>query len=117
MRTAADRYERGSMSVLVTLRMRADPKKIEEYAASDPGRMEAITDIAKRHGLIAHRFYGTDGHLMVVDEWPDRESFEAFFQEAMGQIQPMMEAAGVREPPHTEFWETLETHDKVGWGA
>jgi hypothetical protein len=42
--------------------------------------MQGILEAAKRHGLIAHRFYGSDdgGSLMVLDEWPDRQSFESF---------------------------------------
>jgi hypothetical protein len=35
-------------------------------------------ETAKKHGLIAHRFYGSEdgSKVLVVDEWPDRQSFE-----------------------------------------
>jgi hypothetical protein len=42
------------------------------------------------HGLIAHRWYGADGEFMAIDEWPDAESFQAFFDEAQPDIGPVM---------------------------
>lgn len=47
------------MSVILTLSVSGDPHKLEEHAASDPGAMKAILESAKRHGLIAHRLYGS----------------------------------------------------------
>jgi hypothetical protein len=106
------------MSVIMTLRMSGDPKRLEERAAAEPGAIRAISDRAKRHGLIAHRFYGSDdGEIMVVDEWPDRAGFEAFFEEARGEIEPLMQAAGVSGEPQVTFWRKLESRDEVGWGA
>jgi hypothetical protein len=39
-------------------------------------------DVAKRNGLIAHRWYGSDGEFMAVVEWPDEQSFQAFMEQA-----------------------------------
>ena len=103
------------MSVIMTLSLAGDPKKIEEHAASDPAGMQAIVDSAKAHGLIAHRFYGADGEIMVVDEWPDEQSFLAFFEENGERIAPLMQAAGVTSEPQPKFWRKLETHDDYGW--
>jgi hypothetical protein len=106
------------MSVMLTLRMSGDPKRLEERAAADPDAIRAISDRAKEHGLIAHRFYGSDDNqIMVVDEWPDAASFHAFFEAAGGEIQPLMQAAGVTGEPQITFWRKLESHDEVGWGA
>ncbi len=52
---------------------------------------------------------------MVVDEWPDAQSFQRFFEEMAPQIGPMFEAVGVTEEPRPTFWRKLETHDDVGW--
>ena len=106
------------MSVLMTLTVDADPAKLEEIGASDPDRMTAILDQAKEHGLIAHRFYGSDdGRVMVVDEWDSAESFQSFFSEQGEQIGGMMAEAGVTAEPRPEFWRVLDTPDKYGWGA
>lgn len=106
------------MSVLMTLWAQGDASKLEEWAASHQEQMQQIVERASSHGLIAHRFYGSDdGQVMVVDEWPDQQSFETFFSETRELIQPMMDAAGVTSEPRTAFWRTLETHDKFGWGA
>ena len=71
----------------------------------------------KRNGLIAHRWYGSDGEFMAVDEWPDQESFQAFMEQAQPDIGPVMEAAGVTSQPSVTLWRTLDTGDAVGWGA
>jgi len=104
------------MSVIMTLSLPGDPKKLEEHAASDPAGMQTILESAKAHGLIAHRFYGTDaGEIMVVDEWPDEQSFLTFFEENGERIGPLMQAAGVTTEPQPKFWRRLETPDVYGW--
>jgi len=106
------------MSVLMTVVAKGDPKKLEEHAASDPAAMRAILEAAKGHGLIAHRFYGSEaGQLMVLDEWPDAQSFQSFFEENAGRIMPMFQAAGVTAEPQPTFWRELDSHDAYGWGA
>ena len=81
------------MSVIMTLRVPGDPKAVERMAQEDPERMQRITGLAKSHGLIAHRFYGSENQLLVIDEWPDAESFQRFFAEAEADVGPMMQAA------------------------
>lgn len=104
------------MSVIMTLQMQGDPDRLEAYAAENEDSMRGIADKAKQHGLIAHRFYGSDdGQIMVVDEWPDMQSFQRFFEEMAPQIGPMFGAVGVTEEPRPTFWRKLETHDEVGW--
>lgn len=104
------------MSVIMTLRAKADPNKLEQLAAQDPDRMRSIAEKAKQSGLIAHRFYGSDdGEIMVVDEWPDAESFYGFFEANRGAIEPMMAEAGISSEPVITMWRKLDTHDEVGW--
>jgi hypothetical protein len=81
--------------------------------------MQDILEVAKRHGLIAHRFYGSDdgASLMVLDEWPDRQSFESFFQEQESEIRPMFEAARVTTQIEPKVWRELATQGAYGWGA
>ena len=105
------------MSVIVTVLTKGDPKQVEEYAAANADAMQAIIESAKGHGVIAHRFYGGDGQVLVIDELPDADSFQTFFQENGDRIGPIMQAAGAQGPPEINIWEKLETHDDVGWGA
>ena len=106
------------MPIIMTLRAKGDPSKMEQAASSDPDRMRSIADQAKEHGLIAHRFYGSeDGQIMVVDEWPDAQSFQSFFEAEQSRIQPLMQEAGISSEPEVTFWRKLETGDDVGWGA
>jgi hypothetical protein len=106
------------MSVIMTLWAQGDPKKLEEHAASNADTMDSILESAKGHGLIAHRFYGSDdGQILVLDEWPDEQSFRSFFEENMETIGPMMQAAGATSEPQPRFWRKLQTNDDYGWGA
>ena len=105
------------MSVMVTVLTKGDPKQVEEYASANSEAMQEIVASAQSHGLIAHRFYGTEGQVLVIDEWPDGDSFHAFFEENSGRIGPIMEAAGAQGPPEVNVWDKLETGDDIGWGA
>jgi hypothetical protein len=105
------------MSVIMTFRAAGDPDELERRAAQNPEAMRSIADRAKEHGLIAHRFYGADGKIMVVDEWPDAESFQRFFEQVRSEIEPMMRDVGVTGEPEITFWRKLHTHDEVGWEA
>jgi hypothetical protein len=107
------------MSVIMTLQAAGDPKALEQFYSDNTEKGQAILEVAKRHGLIAHRFYGSDdgGSLMVLDEWPDRQSFESFFKEQEPELRPMFEAAQVTAQIEPTFWHELATNDAFGWGA
>lgn len=98
------------MSVLMTLRVSGDPKGVE---ATDPAVLDAVVERAKSFGVISHHFYGTDTEILVVDEWPDEESFQRFF-ESTPEVKDMMDRAGVVAPPTIEFWRHLDVSDDVG---
>jgi quinol monooxygenase YgiN len=102
------------MSVIMTFRVAGDPDKLEQLAREKGDVLAAISERAKEHGIIAHRFYGTDGQIMVVDEWPDAESFQRFFESQRSEIEPMMHQVATGEPEIT-FWRKLDTNDDVGW--
>ena len=104
------------MSVIITLRAPGNPAQLEQWAADNSDHMASIIERAKEHGLIAHRFYGNDdGQLLIVDEWPDEDSFHAFFEGAQDEIAPVMQAAGMEGQPEISAWRKLDSRDEVGW--
>jgi len=103
------------MSVIMTLRVQGDPQKLERLAQQNPDTLRGIAERAKAAGVIAHRFYGSEGQIAVIDEWPDAESFQRFFESERGTIEPMMREVASSEPEIT-FWHKLETGDEIGWG-
>jgi hypothetical protein len=105
------------MSVLMTFWVQGNPDELERLAREDPDALRGIAEEAKKAGVIAHRFYGSEGQIMVIDEWPDRESFERFFESQREKIEGMMQAVGTTGEPGVNFWRELETNDAVGWGA
>ena len=101
------------MSVLMTLRVKGDPAKLEEFAAADPDKIRGIADRGKQRGAIHHAFYGSDdGEILVLDEWDSAESFQAFFEAEAGEIQPLMQQVGVTAEPEITFWRKLESRDE-----
>jgi quinol monooxygenase YgiN len=102
------------MSVIMTLRVSGDPEKLEQLAQENPDSIRGISARAQAAGAIAHRFYGSEGQIMVIDEWPDPESFHAFFAAEQDAIGPMMAQVATSEPEIT-FWRKLETGDEIGW--
>jgi Antibiotic biosynthesis monooxygenase len=107
------------MSVIMVQEITADPNGLEQFASANKETVRSIVEAAKNHGLIAHRFYGSEdgSKVLVLDEWPDRESFESFAKEQASQIEPMFEAARATEISEPTFWRELTTHDAFGWGA
>jgi hypothetical protein len=105
------------MSVIMTLRTKGDAAELERRAKANPGALSDIIEAATRHGLIAHRFYGTDDEIMVCDEWPDPPSFQRFFDEMSSTIEPLMKEVGAQGPPEVTFWRQLDTGDEVGWNS
>jgi hypothetical protein len=105
------------MSVIMTMWVQGDPNKLEEHAAANSDEMRSIAESAQSHGLIAHRFYGTEGQILVIDEWPDEQSFQSFFDENRSRIEPIMQAVGAAREPGVNFWRKLDTRDEVGWDS
>jgi hypothetical protein len=107
------------MSVIMVQQVAADPNGLEQFASANKESVRSILEAAKNHGLIAHRFYGSEdgSKVLILDEWPDRESFESFAEEQARQIEPMLEAARATETSEPTFWRELTTHDAFGWGA
>lgn len=105
------------MSVYVTMRVSGDPATFEQAAADHADVISRIMEVAKSNGLIGHRWFRGDGVVMAVDEWPDAESFQAFFDQAGPEIGPFMAAAGVVAPPDVTVWGRVAIDDVFGWGA
>jgi heme-degrading monooxygenase HmoA len=99
------------MSVLMTMRVSGDPSAIE---AADQEMLDTLIERAKAHGLISHKFFGHDNEVLVVDEWPDEQSFQAF-SDASPEIRALMASAGVTSEPTIEYWRPLDVDDSVGW--
>ena len=101
------------MAILVTLKVPADSDKLVQYTKDNPDALTNIVEKAKTYGVISHRFYASGGDVMVVDEWPDEDSFQAFFAASSPEIQEAMAAAEASAPPEITFWTKLDTGDEI----
>jgi hypothetical protein len=100
------------MSVIVLLRIPGNPADLESYAAGPGGQtMKSIADAGKAAGAIHHMFAGSENEIVVLDEWPDQQSFEAFFA-SQPAIADVMRDGGAQGPPQTYFYRKLDTPDQ-----
>jgi quinol monooxygenase YgiN len=101
------------MSVLMTLRVAGDPKRLEEFAAEQAEMMQTILDRARSGGCLSHYFYGSDdGQILVVDEWESAEAFQRFF-DSSPEVPQVMAGAGATGDPEVTFWRKLDTNDEI----
>jgi hypothetical protein len=54
---------------------------------------------------------------MAVDEWTDRDSFQALMGTSEAEIGPFLLDAGVTAPPEVTVWGPVQIDDVFGWGA
>ncbi|MFL6023072.1 MAG: hypothetical protein ACJ72D_22640 [Marmoricola sp.] len=99
------------MSVLMVLRVAGDPKGVE---ATDSQVFKEVVEKAVGMGAHKHRFFTNGSEIMVVDEWDDEESFQAFF-DSTPEIPQIMANAGVTTAPTVEFWQRMEVDDALNW--
>jgi hypothetical protein len=99
------------MSVLVTMRVKADTAKFREYAEQHPDELRAISEDARSQGCRAHRFGVGEDFVFVIDEWESAEQFQGFFQ-GNPQIGEIMQAAGAQGEPEFTFSEAISTADQ-----
>lgn len=99
------------MAVLITLKVAADIERLEQFAKDNVELFTSVSGRGKEYGAISHRFYVSGGTVMVVDEWPDEESFQKFFG-ASPEIADIMAAAGASGPPEVSFWTKVDLGDE-----
>lgn len=100
------------MSIIVVLRVAGDPADLERYAAGPGGEvMKRIAAAAKEAGAVRHTFAGGDNEVLVVDEWPDEQTFGAFFA-SQPEIADVMREGGAKGEPQTAFYRKLNTPDQ-----
>jgi hypothetical protein len=98
------------VSVFMVLRAQADPNAFEDYANANAELMVRIADAGKAGGAIRHAFAAGDGEILVIDEWPSAEAFQAFF-DSQTEIPRMMQEAGVQGAPQISIYRKLDTPD------
>ncbi len=98
------------MSVFMILRVKGDPSTLERYANEHADTMRGILEDAMTQGLRHHAFTAGDGEVVVIDEWPDEDSFRRFF-DSQKEIPQMLKDVGAQGAPDISFHRRLETPD------
>ena len=99
------------MSVLMTLKVDGDVAKLIADNQANPQRIQDVSARGKAAGAIHHAFWSNGSTVLVVDEWPDAESFQKFFA-AETDIPKIMADAGVTTQPEITFWQRVELGDE-----
>jgi len=92
------------MSVIVIGHLSADPATVEGLWRDRRADFEAVQAAARAAGAVHHQWGFGDGQVVIIDEWPDAETFQRFF-EGQSTIADLMQAGGVQGPPTFEFFE------------
>ncbi|MDT7743391.1 MAG: hypothetical protein QOE59_2469 [Actinomycetota bacterium] len=100
------------MSVIITMKFSVPAETLQKVVLDNTTTMSAISEDGRRHGAIHHQFVqDPDGSAVVVDEWPDVESFHRFF-ESQQDIKEIMSKAGVTGAPEVRAYPVLDTPDR-----
>ena len=99
------------MSVIVIGRMNVDPAAVEKLWAERAADFQAVASAAKAVGATHHRWGFADDHIVIIDEWPDAETFHSFFG-GQPKIAELMQAAGVQGPPEFQIFRAAEGPDQ-----
>jgi hypothetical protein len=100
------------MSVMITIKFPVTAEIMEKVVNDHREMMMAITEDGKRQGAIHHQLAeDTDGGALVIDEWPDEQSFYRFFA-GQEDINKVTTAAGVTSEPTVTVYRLLETPDR-----
>ena len=99
------------MSVIMILRVAADPAAFEQYARANGDQIARLADAAKAEGAIRHQFVAGDGEVLAIDEWPDEASFHRFFA-GQPEIPAFMAGAGAQGQPQITFHRKLDVADE-----
>jgi len=100
------------MSVLVITTVSADVAVFEKVMSEHADTLRGISDEARAKGATRHLFADDGaGHVLIVDEWDSRESFDMFFG-SQPDIGKMMAEVGVTAQPTTTSYRVLETADR-----
>ncbi len=98
------------MSIFMILRVSGDPDGFERYANANAEMMQRIAAEAKGAGATRHAFAAGDGELLVIDEWPDAEAFQRFF-DSQKEIPKVMQEGGAKGSPEISIYRKLDTPD------
>jgi hypothetical protein len=97
----------------MTLRIPADADALRRSVEQNREMFMGIAQRAQERGAIHHDFYADNGEIVVVDEWPSAEDFQAFFEAEGESIGKLMADAGVQgEPGPPSFYEKLSLGDE-----
>jgi hypothetical protein len=93
---------RVTVSVFVIVRCAvADLGQAQEWAKANGDVADDITAYGKSLGQIGHRMLTDGKDLVVIDEWPDADSFNKFFAGAARMGEFLVGAGVVGEPEVT----------------
>ena len=99
------------MSVIVIGRFKADPDRLEQAFLTHKQTLIDVSVDGKSQGAIHHQFGAGDGEVIIVDEWPDEASFQAFFA-GQQDIAKIMAEVGVSAPPSFEIYRQMDSPDR-----
>ena len=98
------------VSVFMIMRVPGDPDGFERHTNANAEMMHRIAEEAKVAVATRHAFAAGDGEVLVIDEWPNAEAFQRFF-DSQTEIPKLMQEGGAQGSPEISFYRRLDTPD------
>jgi hypothetical protein len=96
------------VSVVVIARFSvSDIAGVAEWVKANAAIPEEITAYGKSMGQLGHRIVTDHKDLIVIDEWPDKETFNKFFETAP-RMQEFLDGSGITGDPEILMLDSLD---------
>jgi hypothetical protein len=100
------------MGVIVITHFPGKSTDFERVAKEMEDLLVGVSAQGRAAGAVHHCFAeNTDGSVLVIDEWPDEESFHKFFDN-QADIGKLAAAVGVTGPPSATSYRIIDTPDR-----
>jgi hypothetical protein len=97
------------MSAIIIATYRGDASRFDEFLQSHRVAFADLARLKRSRGCISHRYLASSGELLVVDEWPTVEQYEATSADVQPEVLRLVTEAGLAaaDPPEVSYYHSL----------
>ena len=97
------------MSAIIITRYRGDTSRFDEFLQSHRVAFSDLARLKRSKGCISHRYLAGSDELLVVDEWPTVEQYEAMWAADQPEVLRLVTEAGLAaaDPPEVSYYHSL----------
>jgi quinol monooxygenase YgiN len=101
------------MSVIVMARLRKTSTEIEHSNRNNPELWRSVEETARGRGCLDHKLLAAANETMLVEEWDDTGTFEAFFDHTETYRKAIDDAGFRGFPDDIQLWRCVSDENSV----